>query len=163
MELSREAVRSADVLLLVVDGSGITAEALSLLPESSPGLRTIAAINKIDLHERMDSQSLSLLEPLVRFQVSALTGEGVDALASHLVDQEASHVDLEGPVLTCTRHRDLVSRAMDDIDRAIREDLPAEILAAEIRSSLASIDELTGRETVPDVLDEIFSSFCIGK
>jgi tRNA modification GTPase len=166
MELSREAVRSADVLLLVVDASGITAEALNQLPGSSPGVRTIVAINKIDLDERMDPQSLSLLEPLVRFQVSALTGEGVSALASHLVDQEASHVDLEGPVLTCTRHRDLVSRAADDIDRAtsaMRDGLPVEILAAEIRSSLAHIDELTGRETVPDVLDEIFSSFCIGK
>ena len=75
-------------------------------------------------------------------------------------------MDLEGPVLTCTRHRDLVSRAARDIDRAeqvVTDGLPAEILAVEIRSALARIDELTGRETVPDVLDEIFASFCIGK
>jgi len=166
MELSREAVRTADVILLVVDGSGITAGAMALLEEASPGARIVAAINKIDLDERMDGQSLSLLEPLPRFEVSALTGEGVDELGSHLLDHEASRVDLEGPVLTCMRHRDLVSRAVRDIDRAeqvVTDGLPAEILAVEIRSVLARIDELTGRETVPDVLDEIFASFCIGK
>ena len=166
MELSREAVRSADVILLVVDGSGITAGALALLGEASAGARTVVAINKIDLDERMDGSSLSLLDPYPRFEVSALTGEGVDALGAHLVEGEAATVDLEGPVLTCLRHRDLVSRATSDIDRAaqaVRDGLPAEIVASEIRSALSRIDELTGRETVPDVLDEIFSRFCIGK
>ncbi len=166
MELSREAVRSADVILLVVDASGITTGAMSLLDEASPGTRVVAAINKIDLDERMDGPSLSLLEPLVRFEVSALTGRGVDELASHLTRHEAPRVDLEAPVLTCVRHRDLVSRAGRDIDgagQALRDGLPADILASEIRSALCRIDELTGRETVPDVLDEIFSSFCIGK
>jgi tRNA modification GTPase len=166
MELSREAVSTADVVLLVVDGSGITAGAMELLAGSSAGARVVVAINKIDLDERMDATSLALVTPLPRFEVSALTGQGVDALAGHLVDVEAVHVDLEAPVLTCARHRDLVSSAAGDIDRAgqvLRDGLPAEILAAEIRSALARIDELTGRETVPDVLDEIFASFCIGK
>lgn len=166
MELSREAVRTADVVLLVVDASGISTGAMALLADASRAARIVAAVNKIDLGERMDASSRSLLEPLTRFEVSALTGEGVRELASHLAGHEAAAVDLEAPVLTCLRHRDLVSRATRDIDRAllaIRDGLPAEILAAEIRSGLSRIDELTGRETVPDVLDEIFSSFCIGK
>jgi tRNA modification GTPase len=165
MELSREAVQGADIVLLVVDASGITSHALALLEEAS-GARTVVAINKIDLDERMDADSLSLLEPLPRHEVSALTGEGVDALAAHLVGGEAASVDLEGPVLSCTRHRDLVSRAAGDLEKArqiVRDGLPAEILASELRSALSRIDELTGRETVPDVLDEIFSRFCIGK
>lgn len=166
MELSLEAARTADIVLLVVDATGIRPGALEALTGAAPAARILVAINKIDLAERMDDASRALLEPYPRLMVSALSGEGVDALSSRLVGEEAGLVDLEAPLLSCSRHRDLVSSALEDIDRAGRaldDGLPEEILAAELRSALGHVDALTGRDAVPEVLDEIFSRFCIGK
>ena len=166
MELALDAVRSADVVLLVVDASGVRPEPLRALVDAAPGVRMVAAVNKIDLPDRIDAASLSLLSSLRTFEVSALTGAGVADLARHLALGEGALADLEGPMLSCTRHRDLVSQALSDLDRArdaISRSLPAEIVSAEIREAISRLDCLTGREAVPEVLDAIFSHFCVGK
>ena len=97
--------------------------------------------------------------------VSGLTGEGVD----ELIDAVAGRlrpVDLGQTWLLRDRYRDAIAAAAEDLDQAItgRDRLDGEeIIAESIRSAIFRLDRLIGRVVPDDVLDDIFSSFCIGK
>jgi tRNA modification GTPase len=97
--------------------------------------------------------------------VSALTGEGMVELAALLSDRVREALGREeAPVLTRARHRRLVEEARGALLRAIPAlDQGAELAAEDVRVAADQIGRLTGRIDVEDLLDEIFSSFCIGK
>ena len=98
-------------------------------------------------------------------QVSAVTGEGLAELEQRLTQRVAEALGREeAPVLTRARHRRLVEEARTALMRAV----PAlgagpELAAEDVRVAADQIGRLTGRIDVEDLLDEIFSSFCIGK
>jgi len=96
---------------------------------------------------------------------SARTGEGISELAAMLEDRVAEALGREeAPALTRARHRRLVEEARDALSRALAAmDRGPELAAEDVRVAATAIGRLTGRIDVEDVLDEIFSSFCIGK
>jgi tRNA modification GTPase len=96
---------------------------------------------------------------------SAKSGEGLGELEALLTQRVAEALGREeAPVLTRARHRRLVEEARSALLRAIPELASASELAAEdVRVAATAIGRLTGRIDVEDLLDEIFSSFCIGK
>jgi tRNA modification GTPase len=98
-------------------------------------------------------------------EVSAVTGIGLAQLKSQLEARVAEALGREeAPVLTRARHRRLVEEARAALLRAIPAlDTGAELAAEEVRVAADQIGRLTGRIDVEDLLDEIFSSFCIGK
>jgi tRNA modification GTPase len=97
--------------------------------------------------------------------ISAATGEGLrelEALLASKVTEALGHE--EAPVLTRARHRRLVEEARAALERAIPAlALGPELAAEDVRFAVDQIGRLTGRIDVEDLLDEIFSSFCIGK
>jgi tRNA modification GTPase len=97
--------------------------------------------------------------------VSASTGQGIPELIALLAARVADALGREeAPVLTRARHRRLVEEARDALKRAIAAmDQGAELAAEDVRVATTAIGRLTGRIDVEDLLDEIFSSFCIGK
>jgi tRNA modification GTPase len=103
--------------------------------------------------------------PMQVQRVSALTGWGMDELRGAITQRVAEALGREeAPVLTRARHRRLVEEARDALDRAIAAiDQGAELAAEDVRVATTAIGRLTGRIDVEDLLDEIFSSFCIGK
>lgn len=98
-------------------------------------------------------------------EVSALAGFGLAQLHTQLEARVAEALGREeAPVLTRARHRRLVEEARDALNRAIAAlDRGAELAAEDVRVATTAIGRLTGRIDVEDLLDEIFSSFCIGK
>ncbi|WP_262271347.1 tRNA uridine-5-carboxymethylaminomethyl(34) synthesis GTPase MnmE [Microvirga yunnanensis] len=98
--------------------------------------------------------------------VAAATGEGLPALITRL-EQEAGALMGQGDALvTRERHRRALGRAHDALARAralLTEAGPLELAAEEVRLAARSIGEITGRVDVEDMLDRLFSSFCIGK
>ena len=96
---------------------------------------------------------------------SAKTGLGIPELTALLADRVADALGREeAPALTRARHRRLVEEARAALLRAIPAlDQGAELAAEDVRAATAAIGRLTGRIDVEDLLDEIFSSFCIGK
>jgi|CXWL01.1.fsa_nt_gi tRNA modification GTPase len=97
--------------------------------------------------------------------VSVLTGEGLDGLERELAYRVSEALGREeAPALTRARHRRLVENARAAITRAIPAlTLGPELAAEDARAAAAALGRLTGRIDVEDLLDEIFSSFCIGK
>jgi len=112
--------------------------------------------NKIDLvRECCDLPGAAL-------PISALTGEGIDALLSALGERVAQTYRIEAPILTRARHRQALEEASLSLRRASGAPLP-ELRAEDLRLALRSLGHITGAVDVEDLLDVIFRDFCIGK
>jgi tRNA modification GTPase len=95
--------------------------------------------------------------------VSALSGQGMDVLLAKLGEMATALTRASGPpALTRTRHRVALMEAAQSLEQAITADLP-ELRAEDMRLALRAIGRITGSVGVEDVLDSVFSQFCIGK
>jgi tRNA modification GTPase len=99
------------------------------------------------------------------FGVSALSGQGIEALMTFLEQKVTSALELdEGPGITRARHRYALTSALESLERFLKIEKGDPALAAEdIRLALRSLGRLTGRVDVEDILDVVFREFCIGK
>lgn len=101
-----------------------------------------------------------------RVLISALTGEGLDLLRTHLKLTMGFHTAEAGTVSARQRHLDALSRArahVEESERQLRERRAGELVAEELRAAQQALGEITGEFTTDDLLGRIFSSFCIGK
>jgi tRNA modification GTPase len=162
---SLEALADADIVLMVVDASEPLAPDDEQLLKQVVQRHTILVENKADLTKREFSVS-SFQLPTVR--TSARTGEGIPELRARILEcLGGDHgVEMEGGFLTNARHRTLVDKALNALDaasRAVRDKVPHEMLLLDLYNALGALDEITGATTTDDILNLIFSSFCIGK
>ena len=167
MAKSLERAAEADLILLVLEANC----PLPALPESLKGFitpnRALAVINKIDL---LHGQPLGFTVPgnLPAVKVSALTGAGVDDLVLAITRFADSFqpADKEDAIAINARHADALSRAKDCLRDALGKLVgngPAELLASDLRGTLAAFGEIVGKVDNERMLDQLFASFCIGK
>lgn len=169
IERSRQAIADADIVLVVLDAAqpdeGNIDEHLLRLTDQRP---RVVVVNKADL-----VATTGPLGPgcgngtqIAAIRTSALTGEGIDDLRSRIVYAATGDAEHEAGNLTNTRHHGLVVdslRALDAAEQAVRDKTPHEMLLLDLYSALRALDAITGQTTPDDVLNLIFSSFCIGK
>jgi len=100
-------------------------------------------------------------------RISALTGEGMDEFLEVLTERVADRLGQngEGAVLTRARQREAVSEAVESVDRtlAILHSAGTELVVEEVRMAMRAMARVTGHVGVDDILDQLFSQFCIGK
>jgi tRNA modification GTPase len=121
----------------------------------------IVVLNKSDLPEDKDWKSFPAL------RISCLTGEGLPELQTEILAR-IRHQNLrpESAVAINTRHRDCLRRALESCDRAgaaMGEGLSAEYIAVDLDQALRAVGEVIGIVDVEQILDSVFSQFCIGK
>jgi tRNA modification GTPase len=156
-------IRGADRVLLVMDDRDGD---VALDGEFAGGLEGMALTvvrNKIDLTGRSSGLADGPLGPEVA--VSALTGLGLEALRTHLKSCVGYEGSAQGTFIARRRHLEALARAESALERG-REQLglrAGELLAEELRAAQQALGEITGEFTTEDLLDRIFSSFCIGK
>ena len=166
----REAAGAADLVLFVVDATeGWTEEALRELAVHAGGNR-IVVVNKADLVPGGgDAASQSPVGGERTAIVSAVTGEGLSQLRDRIFDftTNGGLSVVQGELIALNiRQGTALRRAMEALERFVGElgeDSPAEILSLELREALDACGEVTGRSAAEDILDEIFSKYCIGK
>lgn len=148
----------ADLRIGVVDVSRETSLA-ALADHLRPG--DALALNKTDL----GGGQVTVPEGVAAFPVSAASGHGLPALEAWLEAQVHARLGTrEAPALSRARHREGVARALDHLRNA-RTGLARgpELASADVHLTLRALESLTGRVDVEDVLDRVFSQFCIGK
>lgn len=161
IERSYRAMADADLTLLVLDlSAALTPEDRDLIEKLS-GRKPLMAGNKSDLDRR-------LTEIADVLPVSALTGEGVPALRQAILHRLAPNgpVAPESGSITSIRHAALLresQEALQNSRRAVDFGLPHEMLLLDLYAALRPIDAVTGATTADDILNRIFSTFCIGK
>jgi tRNA modification GTPase len=162
---SMEALADADVVLFVLDASEPLGDEDRELLMHVEGRTAIAVHNKADLDGSELSNFNSRL-PVIR--TSAVTGLGIPELRSEILRHIAGDniPQAESGFLTNVRHQARVSDAMNGLEAAIEavgNQVPHEMLLLDLYSALRPLDEITGATTTDDILNLIFSTFCIGK
>src|SRR6266481_4978002 len=117
---------------------------------------------KSSLLNRIARREAAITSPIAAWPISALTGEGIEALLSALGERVAQSYVMASPVLTRARHRQALEDATQSLRRALGAPLP-ELRAEDLRLALRSLGRITGAVDVEDLLDVIFRDFCIGK
>lgn len=163
---SREALADADIVLLVLDATQRPLPHELELLRSLEHRRAIAVVNKIDLpHASFPEMTPSPAVTMVR--TSALSGEGIEELKALILWQvRGDQGEAEGGMLTNMRQSQAVNATITSLEaaeRAVEQNIPHEMVLLDLYAALRHLDSLTGETTADDILNLIFSSFCIGK
>ncbi|HMP41242.1 MAG TPA: tRNA uridine-5-carboxymethylaminomethyl(34) synthesis GTPase MnmE [Roseiflexaceae bacterium] len=173
IERSRQALASADLALLVVDMTIPIDAELRRLAQLTDEKPTILVLNKVDQVAIMDTD-LAATYAMLRSHafaavvaVSALHGSGIDQLATAvaevLLGAAPAH---DAQLVSSPRHRDALQRAaahLRDARDGNKTGVTTDLLAIDLTAALAALGEITGETVGDDLLNEIFSRFCIGK
>ncbi len=168
VELSRGAIRSTSLVLLVFDGSEALREEDFLVMEEVQEEKTIAVINKADLALQIEESDIGRKFAGRVRKVSAKEEKGLDELRQAMLDAVVAGRVGRGAetIVTNVRHKKALERAQRDLREGHEgavEGVPEECIAAVLKDVLDSLGEITGETAQENVLDEIFSRFCIGK
>ncbi|MFI5394848.1 MAG: tRNA uridine-5-carboxymethylaminomethyl(34) synthesis GTPase MnmE [Candidatus Binatia bacterium] len=162
-------IAASEVLLAVFDASAPLDREDDAVLKAAAGSPHIIVLNKTDLPRGISEDELrrgSAGGPMVA--VSAKERLGLGALRRAVVAQVGggNGSDPSGPVLTNIRHRDALEKARNSLllaRESISEARPADLIAVDVQDAIDHIGEVTGGITSEEVLDQIFSKFCIGK
>jgi tRNA modification GTPase len=159
-----ETLAEADLVLMVIDGSSPLDEEDRQVRARVQRLPHLVVANKADLPPTADAAPAELAP----IRVSALTGEGLDALREAMRNFLGSSrgEGLTDSVITSARQSDSVARAVSSLksgETALVSGIPHEMVLLDLYEALASLNELTGETTTDDILERVFSTFCIGK
>lgn len=170
VDLARGAARRAHYILFIVDASVPETEEDRLLVSELAALETpiVLVRNKTDLLEPESRATGAFpgIDFVAECAVSAVTGDGLAALETLLSALFLGNTSLEtaSPMLSRTHQKDSMRRAAECLDRLLEDtSVSPELLALELREALRALGEITGETTSEELLDRIFSSFCIGK
>jgi tRNA modification GTPase len=167
---SLEALADADIVLVVLDASHPVSDDAARRGDTEL-VSSVAERLAIIVRNKIDAVATAPLVPdggLPVVMTSAITGQGIDELRSailRLVSGDGSGQPESG-FLTNVRHQKLVQDSLIALDAAtvaVTRKTPHEMLLMDLYSALRPLDEITGATTADDILNLIFSSFCIGK
>ena len=162
---SHDSMARADLVLHVFDAAEpFTTEDEHYLARFAHKKRILVR-NKIDLPSQLELPD-ALESPVV--EMCSLSGQGLEALKDAIKDLVwAGEIKVEMlQVMINARHQDALRRAREAVERArdaMRDDLGLELMALELRIGANAVGEVVGKTTTEDLLDSIFSQFCIGK
>lgn len=152
------AMENAQIILHITTAENPSFEEISILPHQ----KYIQVVNKIDKITSIDTQTAD--SPL---QISAKCNIGIDSLRTALRKcTDTSHLNSSSVVVTNMRHYAALEKASESLESALTamdNNLPSDLLSEDIRQTLHHLGEITGDITSDDILQTIFSKFCIGK
>ena len=169
IDLTEKKLLDADLVLIIIDQSRpLNKDDLDLVAKSRER-KTLLVLNKIDLPSRVNKSSLiRLLEDFPSVRISALTGQGIEDLRKAIRDLVLAGEDAmtTAPIAPNLRHKEALMEASQNFRNAAssaRKGLPWEIVAMDLHEGLRALGEITGESTSEEILDKIFSQFCLGK
>ncbi|WP_457755708.1 tRNA uridine-5-carboxymethylaminomethyl(34) synthesis GTPase MnmE [Thermodesulfatator indicus] len=166
---AKEKIATADVVIFMLDGSLEPTEEDLKLYQEIKAMPHLVVINKIDIasHENLNRYREIFPQEKLIF-ISARTGEGLEALAEAIFELVTGRTEEFIPsVVPNLRQKMAIENALKATEQAIsnlkKTDIYPELIAIDLRDALSSLGEITGETTTEDLLDRIFSNFCLGK
>jgi tRNA modification GTPase len=169
IERTKIAAAEAQLLIMVMDGSAKISDAeceMADLVNTEHGL--VVVINKADLSQELDENVVEKLFPNATIvHTSALTGEGICQLEEGVARQLDSKFGSfpESPVIVNIRHEYIISDALRILESVIEmlDVMPVELISEELQMAWHKLGEISGDAVNDELLDKIFSEFCLGK
>lgn len=171
VELTEQTMASADLILVVVDASEGMMTADEELLRNIDTRRAILVLNKIDLLPEKVRGLVTeeyvgrLGRSVPTVQTCAFSGQGIDQLEDEIA-RKAAGAAVEDTVVTNIRHDRLLGSAYDSLEKALssaRAAQPVDLVSIDLTAATNCIGQITGETAAEDLIDRIFSEFCIGK
>jgi len=169
MERTRQIMDNAQLVLFVLDATEpIGQEEIDLI-EGLSDKSIILVLNKIDLVSgRAAAVIPSRIRSMPRVEISALYNQGIDALKDLIAESTVGSETMASPnaLIPNLRHQIAIQQAVRELEsgcNAAEEGVPMELVAIHLKEALEATGSIVGVTTTEDVLDDIFSKFCIGK
>jgi len=169
VQRARRQMEGADLLVVILDGSErLTPEDSDILGQTADRQRLVV-INKVDLPRALDegpTGEMDVSRPLI--ETSAVYGQGIDT-AIEAIGKALSNgngMGGETPLVATMRHREILEQVLEAVRRAERgacNGAGEELIAEDVRRALEALSGMAGRTSDQEVLDQIFSTFCVGK
>ena len=169
VQRSKAVLDKAELILLMFDASQpLNSSDLNLL-QTAQSHKAILVLNKTDLPVVTTSETLLAQCPKKRVVETVIPeSKGLNSLKTAICEEllGGELVVGESPIVTNARHQDALRRAHDGLNYAIAslaDGMPPELVAVDLRISLDALGDIVGKTTTEDILDRIFSQFCVGK
>ena len=166
---SREMAENADLIIAIFDGSKeLEKEDIDIL-EMIKDKKSIIILNKLDLESKISETDERLKKASGNIiKISALNKIGLEELENKITELfNLNEINLNDDlIITNIRHKNLISQAIknaEDARKALNEKMPLDIVTIFVKNIIASMDEITGEIASEDIINEIFSKFCLGK
>lgn len=169
VEKSRKHLKNSDLTLVVLDNSRETDQEDIDILESVDRSKTLVILNKIDLESKLDLDIVKkYVDEINIINISALKNEGLDLLHDRIEDmvfsgEISNSVDV---MITNSRHKDAIYKAMKAIEDAIsslNDEMSYDFIEVDLKDAWDALGYINGDTISEDLLDTIFSNFCIGK
>lgn len=169
IEKSIEEAKDADLIIAIFDSSKeLTHEDLEIL-ELIKNKQVIILLNKSDLKSVINEDDKRLTEVTQNIiKISALNKNGIEDIYEKIEEMfNLDEINLDNEILiTNVRHKNIISMAIENVKKAneaLKIDMPIDIITIYIKEILEDLGEITGEVVTEDVINEIFSKFCLGK
>ena len=166
---SKEIAKNADLVIAIFDSSKEFTEEDKEILEIIENKKAIIILNKIDLEAKIDENNPLLKEFSGNIiKISALNQTGLDDLYKKIENMFANNdINVDNDcIITNVRQKDLVSKAIEDVNKTketLENGLPLDIISIFIKDILEDLSKITGEVVSDEIIDEIFSKFCLGK
>lgn len=165
VERSREKLEEADLVVLMLDTSRPLDDEDREIIKSIKDKKTIVLLNKVDLERKLQLEELDGLHNLI--EISAMTGFGIEDLKQKIKELFFNgEVDNESLIITNSRHKQALYRALENCKTAeerLKMNEFLDLISIYVTSGLRALGEITGAELEEDLVNKIFSEFCVGK
>ncbi len=166
---SKDIAKNADLVIAIFDSNkSLTSEDLEIL-DIIKDKSAIVVLNKMDLEQKIDENTSEIKNSCKNIiKMSTLKEEGLEKLygkISEMFGLEEINVDND-VIITNLRHKNLISKALENCLKAkdaLIQNMPLDIIAIFLREILEELSNITGEVVTDDIIDEIFSKFCLGK
>ena len=167
IERSREAIREAELVLLLTDGSRPFSEEDEALLLLCRGKSCLVLLNKADLGLSQTAEELSERLQLPCFAISALNGDGLEAVLGKIRELFCLDEIRQQPlIVTNLRHKELLRKAEQSLGLALATldgGAPEDFLTIDLMDAYRALGQILGEEVEEDLINEIFGKFCMGK
>ncbi len=169
MEKTRKYLGESDLVLFMIDADDPFTRADQKIYQSIKDKRVILVINKIDLiKDGLELNIPAAFKKMPISRISALYGDGMSTLKNMIVQLTTgdSHLEVKDTVIPNLRHKNALLKSLECSIAAkeeIRKGTPFELIALDIQEAMDRLGEIVGVTAKEDVMDHIFSRFCIGK
>lgn len=166
---AKEIAKEADLVIAIFDSSKSLSNEDEEILEIIKNKKAIIILNKIDLNQKIDKddERLKAVTDCI-IEISALNNVGIDNLYTEITKLfDLSQINFDNDiVITSVRHKNLIHKAIESIKKTediINEKMPIDIIAVYIKDILEDLGNITGEFVTEDIINEIFSKFCLGK
>ncbi|OKZ65626.1 MAG: tRNA uridine-5-carboxymethylaminomethyl(34) synthesis GTPase MnmE [Clostridium sp. 28_12] len=169
VEKSIKQANDADLIIAIFDSSKDLEEEDIEILNLIKGKKSIILLNKSDLNSKInenDDRFTSITENILR--ISALNKYGIDELYEKIAELfNLNEINLDNEILiTNIRHKNIISKSLENVNKAkeaLEINMPIDIITIYIKEILEDLGEITGEVVTEDIINEIFSKFCLGK